>query len=54
MERSQLLRETLTDHIFTAFIANKKAEIEEYNVNVSGEFDKQVSSYEVEKYLRFL
>jgi glutamine synthetase len=54
MEKSRLLRETLTDHIFTTFIANKRAEIEEYNINVSGEFEKQVSEYEVKKYLPFL
>jgi len=54
MEKSQLMRETLTDHIFTTFIANKRAEIEEYNINVSGEFEKQVSEYEIKKYLPFL
>jgi len=54
MEKSQLLRETFTDHIFTTFIANKRAEIEEYNINVSGEFEKQVSEYEVKKYLPVL
>jgi glutamine synthetase len=54
MEKSRLLRETLGDHIFTRFIANKQAEIREYNVNVSGEFEKQVSDYEIKKYLPFL
>lgn len=54
MEKSRLLREILGDHIFTMFIANKKAEIEEYNINVSGEYEKQVSAYEIEKYLPFL
>jgi glutamine synthetase len=54
MEKSPLVRETVTDHIFTTFIANKRAEIEEYNINVSGEFEKQVSEYEVRKYLPFL
>jgi len=54
MERSGLLKETFTDHIFATFIANKRAEIEEYNINVSGEFEKQVSEYEVRKYLPFL
>jgi glutamine synthetase len=54
MEKSRLLRETLGEHIFTNFIANKHTEIEEYNVNVSGEFEKQVSDYEVKKYLPFL
>ena len=54
MEKSRLLEETLGNHIFTRFIANKKAEIEEYNINVSGEFEKQVSDYEIKKYLPFL
>jgi glutamine synthetase len=54
MEKSRLLRELLGDHIFTRFIANKQAEIEEYNINVSGEFEKQVSDYEAKKYLPFL
>jgi glutamine synthetase len=54
MEKSQLLRETFSDHIFTTFIANKRAEIDEYSINVSGEFEKQVSDYEVKKYLPFL
>jgi glutamine synthetase len=54
MEKSRMLRETLSDHVFTTFIANKRAEIEEYNNNVSGEFEKQVSEYEVKKYLPFL
>jgi glutamine synthetase len=54
MEKSRLLRETLGEHIFTKFIANKHAEIKEYNINVSGEFEKQVSDYEVKKYLPFL
>jgi glutamine synthetase len=54
MEKSPLVRETFSDHIFTTFIANKKAEIEEYNINVSGEFEKQVSEYEVKKYLPVL
>jgi len=54
MEKSRLLQETVGDHIFTRFIANKHAEIEEYNINVSGEYDKQVSDYEIEKYLPFL
>jgi glutamine synthetase len=54
MEKGSLLKEIFTDHIFATFIANKRAEIEEYNINVSGEFEKQVSEYEVKKYLPFL
>ncbi len=54
MEKSSLLKETLGDHIFTKFLANKKLEVEEYRKHVSQEFDKQVSEYEVKKYLPFL
>ncbi len=54
MDKSPLLRETLGDHVYTTFIANKRTEIEEYNAHVSGEFEKQVSDYEVAKYLPFL
>lgn len=54
MEKSPLLKETLGDHIFSKFIANKLCEIKEYNQNVSREFDKQVSEYEIRKYLAFL
>jgi glutamine synthetase len=54
MEKSRLMQETLNDHIFRTFVANKRAEISDYGVNVSGEFDKQVSEYEVKTYLPFL
>jgi len=54
MKKSELLKETLGDHIFSKFLANKRQEIEEYNQNVSREFDMQVSAYEVQKYLPFL
>ncbi|MGB8953339.1 MAG: glutamine synthetase family protein [Candidatus Aminicenantales bacterium] len=54
MEKSALVRESLGDHIFFKFIANKNCEIKDYNKNVSREFDKQVSEYEVKRYLPFL
>ena len=54
MHKSDLLKETLGDHIFVKFLANKRWEIEEYSKNVSSEFDKQVSDYEIKKYLPFL
>lgn len=54
MQKSILLRETLGEHIFNTFIANKKLEIEEYRKNVSKEFDTQVSDYELSRYLPFL
>ena len=54
MEKSELMKDVLGGHIFSRFLANKRQEIEEYNRNVSREFDKQVSDYEVRKYLPFL
>jgi glutamine synthetase len=53
-EKSEVVRETLGDHIFSQFIANKYDEIKDYAKNVSAEFDKQVSDYEVRRYLPFL
>jgi glutamine synthetase len=54
MEKSDLMKDILGEHIFSRFLANKRHEIEEYNRNVSREFDKQVSDYEIRKYLPFL
>ncbi len=54
MKRSDLVRETLGDHIFHTLIANKLKEIEDYEKNVSGEFEKQVSDYEIHRFLPFL
>jgi glutamine synthetase len=46
VERSELVRETLGDHIFNKFVANKKIEWDRYRVHVS--------QYEIEKYLPIL
>lgn len=54
MQKSSLLRETLGEHVFTKFLANKKWEIEEYQKHVSSEYEKQVSDYEIEHYLPVL
>ncbi len=54
MEKSPLVRETLGVYLFDRFLANKRCELEEYTANVPGEFDKQVSEYEVLRYLPFL
>jgi glutamine synthetase len=54
MEKSALVRGALGDHIFDKFIANKRDEIAEYTKNVGSEFDKQVSDYEIGRYLPFL
>jgi glutamine synthetase len=42
-ENSELIRETLGDHVFKSFIENKKKEWDEYRT--------QVTEYELEKYL---
>ncbi len=54
MEKSEFVRETLGNHIFRKLISNKWKEVEEYSQNVSGEFEKQVSEYEIRHYLPFL
>ena len=45
-EKSELVRETLGDHIFDKFIANKKIEFDHYRM--------QISDYELNKYLPIL
>jgi glutamine synthetase len=54
MAKSAVVKDALGDHIFGKLIANKLKEVEEYNRNVSGEFDKQVSDYEIRRYLPVL
>ena len=54
MEKSAVVREALGEHIFAKLVANKLREVEEYGRNVSGEFDKQVSDYEIRHYLPVL
>jgi len=46
VEESELVRETLGDHIFNKFVANKKIEWDRYRTHVS--------QYEIEKYLPIL
>jgi len=46
IEKSELARETLGDHIFNKFVANKKIEWDRYRTHVS--------QYEIEKYLPIL
>jgi glutamine synthetase len=46
VEKSELVRETLGDHIFKKFIDNKKIEWDRYRIHVS--------QYEIEKYLPIL
>jgi glutamine synthetase len=54
MEKSAVVKDALGEHIFGTLIANKQKEVEEYNRNVSGEYDKQVSEYEIRRYLPVL
>lgn len=54
MSKSELIKQILGEHIFEKFLANKRWEIDEYRNNVSKEYDKQVSEFEVKKYLPFL
>jgi glutamine synthetase len=54
MEKSDLMKDALGRHIFERFLANKRHEIEEYGNNVSGDFDRRVSDYEIRKYLPIL
>jgi glutamine synthetase len=54
MKKNRLLKELFGEHLFQKFIQNKKYEIEEYNKLVTKEFDKQVSQYEIERYLPIL
>jgi glutamine synthetase len=54
MENSAWLEEALGTHVFKTVIANKRWEVEDYGKNVSREYDKQVSDFEIQKYLPFL
>ncbi len=54
MAKSELMKETLGGPLLDRLLANKRYEIEEYNTNVSKEFDKQVSEYEIQRYMSFL
>ena len=54
MGQSELAKRALGEHAFSTFLANKLREIDEYRTNVSKEYDKQVSEFEVKKYLPFL
>ncbi len=53
-EKSQLVRDTLGDELWQKFLANKYKEIEDYLKNVPEEYDKQVSPYEIKRYLPML
>ncbi len=54
MEKSAVVRDALGGHIFDKLVANKRKEVDEYARSVSGEFDKQVSDYEIRRYLPVL
>jgi len=46
MEKSDLVKETLGEHVFEYFLRNKRAEWEEYR--------RQVTAYELDRYLPVL
>jgi len=46
VEKSDLVRETLGDHIFNKFVANKKVEWDRFRTHVS--------AFEIERYLPLL
>jgi glutamine synthetase len=46
MEKSQLVRETLGEHVFEYVLRNKRAEWQDYR--------RQVSAYELDRYLPVL
>jgi glutamine synthetase len=46
MENSQLVRETLGEHVFEYVLRNKRAEWQDYR--------RQVSAYELDRYLPVL
>lgn len=52
--KSKLARETLGDHIFQKIIQNKEIEWSNYKKAVGKKFEKEVSPYEIEKYLPVL
>jgi glutamine synthetase len=54
LSQSELAKNILGQHIFNTFLANKQREIDEYKSNVSKEYDRQVSEFEVKRYLPFL
>jgi glutamine synthetase len=54
VEKSQLVKEALGEHIFEKFLANKQKEIDDYQKNVPEEYDRQVSPYEIKRYLPML
>jgi glutamine synthetase len=54
MGQSTLIKQILGEHVFNSFISNKLREIDEYRTNVSKEYGKQVSEFEVRKYLPIL
>jgi len=53
-QRSDLIKKTLTDHLFKKFVANKEYEWNLYTKNVKEGFEQQVSDYEIKHYLPVL
>ena len=53
-QKSDLVKKTLTDHLFKKFVANKEYEWSLYRKNVKEGFEQQVSDYEIKHYLPVL
>jgi len=53
-KKSKLVREALTPHLFQKLIQNKEIEWSNYKKAVRKKYDKEVSPYEIEKYLPVL
>jgi glutamine synthetase len=53
-KKSKLMREALGDHIFQNLIQNKEIEWQKYKKAVGKKYQKEVSPYEIEKYLPVL
>jgi len=53
-KKSKLARETLGEHIFQKLLQNKEIEWRKYKKVVGKKYEKEVSPYEIEKYLPVL
>lgn len=50
-KKSELVKQTLGEHLFNKFIQNKEFEYSNYLAKVSKRYEKKVSPYEIEHYL---
>lgn len=54
LKESKLVKETLGNHIFQKIIQNKELEWKNYTKAVGKKYEKEVSPYEIKKYLPIL